>query len=75
MQGFWQTKFDAISVNGNNISVTTQNAIIDTGTTFVLGDQESITNLYSEIPGSAQLENTTLWTSTLFTMLTARVAN
>ena len=67
IQGYWQTKFDAIFVNGTNISVSTQEAIIDTGTTYLLGDQDSISNIYAKIPGSAPLENG-LWTSTLVTM-------
>jgi hypothetical protein len=70
IQGYWQTVLDAMSVNGNNIniSVSTQQAVIDTGTTFVLGDQESISNIYATIPGSAQVKNSILWTSTLVTM-------
>lgn len=65
IQGYWQTAFDAVSVNGNDISVSTQDAIIDTGTTYILGDQESISNIYAKIPGSTPLQNTGLWTSTL----------
>jgi len=74
-QGYWQTTFDAMSVNGNDISVSTQDAIIDTGTTYILGDQESISNIYAKIPGSAPLQSisTGLWTSTR--SLTVRVAN
>ena len=75
IQGYWQTTFDDITVNGNVISVSTQDAIIDTGTTLLLGDQESIRNIYAQIPGSAQLQNSNLYSSTLFTVLTVRVAN
>ena len=67
IQGYWQTTFDAILVNGNAISVSNQDAIIDTGTTYVLGDQVSVSNIYAQIPGSAPLEGTNLWTSTLVT--------
>jgi cathepsin D len=68
IQGYWQTSFDTISVNGNVVTVSTQDAVIDTGTTLILGDQESISNIYANIPGSAAMENTDLWTSTLVTM-------
>jgi len=61
-KGYWQTAFDAILVNGNVISVSTQDAIIDTGTTYILGDQESISNIYAKIPGSTPLQDTGLWT-------------
>ncbi|KAI0271069.1 aspartic peptidase domain-containing protein [Russula aff. rugulosa BPL654] len=60
-EGYWQTTFDDITVNGNVISVSTQVAIIDTGTTFLLGDQESIRNIYEQIPSSAQLQNSNLY--------------
>jgi cathepsin D len=75
IQGYWQTTFDAITANGNVISVSTQDAIIDTGTTLILGNRESIHNIYKEIPGWAHLQNTDLYTSTLFTVLAVRVAN
>lgn len=68
IQGYWQTSFDTISVNGNDITVSTQDAVIDTGTTAILGDQESISNIYANIPGSATMQDTDLWTSTLVTM-------
>jgi cathepsin D len=73
IQGYWQTTFDAITANGNVISVGTQNAIIDTGTTLVLGDRESISNIYEMIPGSASLKNTGIYMSTLFTVLTSKL--
>jgi cathepsin D len=73
MQGYWQTTFDGITANGKAISVSTQNAIIDTGTSFLLGDPESILNIYEQIPGSGQLQNTNIYTSTLFTVLAVRV--
>ncbi len=75
IQGFWQTTFDAISVNGNDISVSTKDAIIDTGSTLISGDQESISNIYSKIPGSAQSPDGSLWSSTLVTVSTIRLAN
>jgi hypothetical protein len=67
IQGYWQIAFDFISVNGHNISVSTQEAIIDTGTRLIVGDNESISNIYAMIPGSASMQNG-LWTSTLVTM-------
>jgi cathepsin D len=75
IQGFWQTTFDAISVNGNDIPVSIKDAIIDTGSTLISGDQESISNIYSKIPGSAQAPDGNLWSSTLITMMAVRVAN
>ncbi len=64
MQGFWQIKFDSISVDGKDISVSTQEAIIDTGLRFVYGTDQDIANIYSNIPGSGQLPNSNHWMST-----------
>lgn len=77
MQGFWQTTFDAITVNGDVVSVSTQAAVIDTGTTMILGDQDSISNIYEKIPGSFQVQVDTgiVYISMLFTVLTAGVTN
>ena len=69
IQGFWQTTFDAISVNGNDIPVRIKDAIIDTGSTLISGDQESISDIYTKIPGSAQAPDGNLWSSTRVTMM------
>ncbi|KAF8473673.1 acid protease [Russula ochroleuca] len=52
-QGFWQIKLDNITINGNDTHIGTKEAVIDTGTTQILGDHESIANIYANIPGSA----------------------
>jgi hypothetical protein len=64
-----------MSANGVGIPVTTHEVIIDTGTAFVFGDEQSILNVYATIPGSARLGNSYLWTSTLVTPLIIRVTN
>ncbi|KAH9052607.1 acid protease [Lactarius vividus] len=50
-QGFWQGAFDGISVNGETV-VTSKGAVIDTGTTQVVGDYPSVQDIYDQIPGS-----------------------
>ena len=75
IQGFWQTTFDAISVNGNDIPVSIKDAIIDTGNTLISGDRESVSNIYSKIPGSAPGPDGSLWSSTPITVMSVRVAN
>lgn len=75
IQGFWQTTFDGISVNGNDIPVSIKDAIIDTASTLISGDQESISSIYSKIPGSAQAPEGNLWSSTLITMMAIRAAD
>jgi cathepsin D len=69
IQAFWQTAFDGITVNGNDVTVGNKQAIIDTGTTLVLGDLDSITNFYKNIPGSEASESGAYWTSTFVTVL------
>ncbi len=75
IQGAWSTTFDGISVNGSDISVTTKDAIIGTGTPLVVGDQKSVSNIYAKIPGSAQIPKTDLWSSTLVIVMTVGVTD
>ncbi|KAF5387855.1 hypothetical protein D9615_000169 [Tricholomella constricta] len=55
--GFWQVDVDAVNVNGTATS-TKLSAIIDTGTTLILGDFNSVARLYDEIPGAKDASNT-----------------
>jgi len=73
MQGFWQVSLDSITVNGN-VAVSAGDAIFDTGSPFIVGDQDAIARIYDHIPGSTQISSS-LWTSTDFTGLTVGVAN
>ncbi|KAH8997788.1 acid protease [Lactarius hatsudake] len=50
-QGYWEGLFDDISVNGRTV-IGRDNAIIDTGTTQVIGDTRSVQAIYDQIPGS-----------------------
>jgi len=54
LQGFWQSKFDAISINGQKIAGVTD-LIIDTATTQVLGDYSTVRAIYDQISGSADI--------------------
>ncbi|KAI9437838.1 acid protease [Lactarius psammicola] len=59
-QGYWQGSFDGISVNGKTV-VGRAGAIIDTGTTQVVGDTQSVQAVYAQIPGSKDVGSGT-WT-------------
>ncbi|KAH8997787.1 acid protease [Lactarius hatsudake] len=50
-QGYWQGSLDGISVNGKTV-VSGQGGIIDTGTTQVIGDTQSVQAIYDAIHGS-----------------------
>jgi len=50
LQGYWQTKFDALNVNGQQIAGVTD-LIIDTGTTQIYADLKSMQAIYDQIPG------------------------
>ncbi|KAG5654486.1 hypothetical protein H0H81_001985 [Sphagnurus paluster] len=56
-QGFWQVNLEAVSLDGFPTS-TNQSAIVDTGTTLVLGDSKSVTDFYSLIPGAKPASQT-----------------
>jgi hypothetical protein len=68
IQAFWQIDLDSISANGADISLgglSTSQVILDLGSTFVFGDPGAISNIYSNIPGSAPAANSsTQFTST-----------
>ncbi|KAI0062158.1 acid protease [Artomyces pyxidatus] len=50
-QGYWMTYFDSFTVNGVEVlSFTT--AIIDTGTTQIIGDSSSVQLIYDQIDGA-----------------------
>jgi len=63
MQGFWQLPLGSIAINGTTV-VTAKEAIIDTSDFFIAGDNETITNIYCNIPGSAPIPNSGLWQGT-----------
>ncbi|KAL6304140.1 aspartic peptidase domain-containing protein [Sparassis latifolia] len=52
-EAYWQINMDAVSFNGQAI-LTNIPAIIDTGTTLVIGDTASVGLLYAAIPGSKE---------------------
>ncbi|CDO76342.1 hypothetical protein BN946_scf185011.g6 [Trametes cinnabarina] len=56
-EGYWQVDVDVISVNGKSVLEKTP-AIIDTGTTLIIGDKKSVAAIYSAIPGSEDASDT-----------------
>jgi len=61
MQGFWQVSFDSVSVDGKSVLGATS-AVLDTGSSRMVGDPDTVTTVYNNIPGSALVKGT--WTST-----------
>lgn len=54
--GFWQVKSDLAAVNGQDIPIQGGSAIIDTGTSLMLVQDEMVTGYYSQVQG-AELNN------------------
>ncbi|KAK3709088.1 hypothetical protein LTR37_011067 [Vermiconidia calcicola] len=50
--GFWQVASSSYSVNGVSQTTSGNTAIIDTGTTLALVDDQTCKNIYAAIPGS-----------------------
>ncbi|TFK76152.1 acid protease [Pluteus cervinus] len=48
---FWQVNMDSVDVNGT-VAVQGLSAIIDTGTTLIIGDPTTVAQFYAAIPGS-----------------------
>jgi hypothetical protein len=51
VQGYWQVTLDGITLNGRQVFSATQ-AIIDTGSTLILGPAEVVEAIYERIPGA-----------------------
>lgn len=49
--GFWQIELGGVKVGGKSV-VNTKSAIVDTGTSLVIGDVASVQAIYKAIPGS-----------------------
>ena len=62
--------FDGISVNGKSV-IGSSNAVIDTGTTMVVGDTQSVQDFYDQIPGSKYVSKG-FWTSAFMNWLSGR---
>ncbi|KAI0068984.1 acid protease [Artomyces pyxidatus] len=55
--GFWQIPLDAVNANGK-AAVTGLTAIVDTGTTLIVGDPTTVANFYAAVPGAEDASNT-----------------
>ena len=51
VQGYWQVTLDGIVLDGHKFLLATQ-AIIDTGSTLILGPPEVVAAIYEQIPGA-----------------------
>ena len=56
-QGFWQITLESVNVNGRSVA-RGLSAIIDTGTSLVYGDTNTVIALYNGIPGSRNASRT-----------------
>lgn len=56
-QGFWSVRSTSASVNGQNYALVDNTAIIDTGTTLALIDDNTCKAIYDAIPGSTYDSN------------------
>lgn len=50
-QGFWQINLESVNIF-DRATVAGKSAIIDTGTTLILGDLSSVAKFYASIDGS-----------------------
>ncbi|CAL1715424.1 unnamed protein product [Somion occarium] len=56
IQGFWQVTLDGVVVN-NKTTVTNQTAIIDTGTSLIVGSPDEVKELYKNIRRSTSISD------------------
>lgn len=50
-QGYWQVALDSISTGGSE-ALSSQDAIIDTGTTLIVGTSSNVAKFYDSVKGS-----------------------
>ncbi|KAH8920748.1 acid protease [Atractiella rhizophila] len=50
---YWLIPVTGVSVDGTSISVESENAAIDTGTSLIAGPTDDVAAIYAQIPGSA----------------------
>lgn len=55
MAGHWSVPLDGIKVNGKQTIRPGHGAIIDSGTTIIIGPTEDVAAYYAQIPGSKAL--------------------
>lgn len=66
MEAHWTIPLDSVSVNGKKVGRSNVGAVIDTGTTIVLGPKEDVDDLFAEVPGSNAIRyNNDLWVYTV----------
>lgn len=53
-QGLWETTFDALYINEQQISLTTK-IVVDSGSTMIIGDSKTVQALYDQISGSVAI--------------------
>jgi len=56
-KAYWQVKMDSVSVNGKKV-LENKSAIIDSGTTLILGNVASVKDLFSNVPGAKNASET-----------------
>ena len=56
-QGFWQIALESVNVNGMSVA-RGLSTIVDTGTSLIYGDTNSVIALYNGIPGSRNASRT-----------------
>ncbi|KAL0954627.1 hypothetical protein HGRIS_003582 [Hohenbuehelia grisea] len=49
---FWEARMDSIVINGITLRIGRRSAILDSGTTFILGPRKDVALLHTAIPGS-----------------------
>lgn len=50
--GYWQIEFSGLSVGSKSVLSGSTDAIVDTGTTLIIGDSSTVSKFYKQIPGA-----------------------
>ncbi|KAI0314883.1 acid protease [Amylostereum chailletii] len=56
-EGYWQVDFAGIKVGKEDLALNkTKTAIVDSGTTLIIGDEDSVRAFYAAVPGAKEID-------------------
>ena len=55
-EGYWQITLDSFLLGENPIQLSDNRAVVDTGTTLIIGNKSEVEALYAQIPGSQPVD-------------------
>ena len=55
-KGYWETDLGGVQVGGKPVQFSEHRAVMDTGTTLIVGNKSNVDAVYAQIPGSGPID-------------------